>query len=340
MGTSSLFLSKRIRRAPKMPVFSRLPTDEFNADISAAAMDSRFIVIGEDDGEVAACFASNGSMCFKTKVSDAKITAVCADLDQDLFYAGDADGKVFVLNKKGEVLNEAEMPEERAGPVLMIISNKNDVFRGGNTTGFAIFKNATSEIEISLEDKSKFFSLDGDGTLYDNKDDGIHELFGYNARSSAAVNATVALTEGKVAGNYPTFSNRSVAGNEAYQADVDQGRAITTLSIRKSENKSLGNEIKKLEFEVPVKQVMSCRHHLDDAEADDVYILLCDGHLKKVNGTQLFDEEVAAEDLEMEDIVDEYDGEEETEKYLGGFAVYGKRCVVFGSSGLYVADLE
>ena len=36
----------------------------------------------------------------------------------------------------------------------------------------------------------------------------------------------------------------------------------------------------------------------------------------------------------------EDDESEEDEKYLGGFAVFGKKMVVYGSKGLYVADLE
>jgi len=226
----------------------------------------------------------------------------------------------------------------------MILSQEGDGFTSGNLSGYARFKNVTSEVKVSLDEKKTYYSMDGDGTLYANKDEGTHEVFGYNADSSASVNATVAVSQGTVFRNYPQVFLKSIASNEDYQADVDGGRAEKTLSIRtgaeNGSNGRMGDEIKKLEFETSVKQVMSCRHHLDDAEADDIYILLSDGNIKRVNGTQLFDDGVAAEDLEMEDIVVEYEGDEEGEKYLGGFAVYGKRCVVFGSSGLYVADLE
>jgi len=237
------------------------------------------------------------------------------------------------------VLNEAEMPEERAGPVLMFLSDKDDNFRAGNLTGFAKFQNASGEIEVSVGKKPPVQSCDGDGTIYESEDEGNHVLFGYNGKYPATLNATVAISQSdrEWRGFLEVFSF-GVAGNDTYEEDVQNGSAIKTLSVRTGA--IFGSEIKKIEFEATVKQVMSCRHHLDDAQADDIYILLTDGALKKVNGTQLFDDGVAAEDLEFEDIVDEYDGEEGTEKYLGGFCVYGKKCCVFGSSGLYVADLE
>ena len=62
----------------------------------------------------------------------------------------------------------------------------------------------------------------------------------------------------------------------------------------------------------------------------------------QVNGAKLFDASIENDDLEMEDIDLEIEDDEsdEDEKYLGGFAVFGKKMVIYGSKGLYVADLE
>merc|ERR1712126_201135 len=132
MGTPNQFVFEVSRNKTRinMPTFSRLPCEDFNSDITCGSMDQKYIIIGELDGEVGAVFAKNGSKCFKTEepISDAKITAVCADPDQDLFYAGDENGKLFVLSKKGEVICETKLSEERAGPVLMILYQKGDGF--------------------------------------------------------------------------------------------------------------------------------------------------------------------------------------------------------------------
>ena len=53
------------------------------------------------------------------------------------------------------------------------------------------------------------------------------------------------------------------------------------MSVRKGAG--IGDEVRMLEFDAPVKQVISCRHHTGgEAEADDIYVLLCDGDLLKV----------------------------------------------------------
>ena len=60
------------------------------------------------------------------------------------------------------------------------------------------------------------------------------------------------------------------------------------------------------------------------------------------NGTQLFDKDIGNDDLEEEQVLDYYPediDDSETEKYLGGFAVYENKVVIYGSDGLYIADV-
>ena len=60
------------------------------------------------------------------------------------------------------------------------------------------------------------------------------------------------------------------------------------------------------------------------------------------NGTQLFDKDIGNDDLEEEQVLDYYPediDDSETQKYIGGFAVYENKVVIYGSDGLYIADV-
>ena len=58
------------------------------------------------------------------------------------------------------------------------------------------------------------------------------------------------------------------------------------------------------------------------------------------NGTQLFDRDIGNDDLEEEQVLDYYPEDiDDSEKYLGGFAVYENKVVIYGSEGLYIADV-
>ena len=58
------------------------------------------------------------------------------------------------------------------------------------------------------------------------------------------------------------------------------------------------------------------------------------------NGTQLFDWDIGNDELEVEQVLEYYAEDiDESEKYLGGFAVYENKVVLYGSDGLYVADV-
>ena len=287
-----------------------------------------------------------------------KITAVCADDDEneDYFYVGDEEGNVFVLNNEGGIIASRKMPEETAGAVLMImnITGVPHSFYAYSAKGWTMFKEVTSNISIEEScTNGANFSVDGDGTLHSGKEEGDMPALQYNATTEARVVRTVAITEGDEFGNFNKVFNFVIPYNES---NIDT--AVTTLSVRKGAG--LGEEVRLLEFDAPVKQVISCRHHTG-GEADDIYVLLCDGDLLKVhtnysffrctytliqfvqyNGTQLFDRAIGNDDLEEEQVLDYYPDDiddSETEKYLGGFAVYENKVAIYGSDGLYVADV-
>ena len=52
--------------------------------------------------------------------------------------------------------------------------------------------------------------------------------------------------------------------DDEYENLIEDGTSEKTLKVMNSQSK----QIRELEFTHPVKQVMSCRHHQDDAKAD------------------------------------------------------------------------
>lgn len=222
------------------------------------------------------------------EVSGSKITAVCADDDDDYFYIGDEEGNLFVLDKKGETVNTSKMPDGVSGAVLVIMNNTGNDFSfcAYSSLGSAYFKEVTTSFSLLRDPNPAVanYSVDGDGTFHDSKDEGDNQVLSYNAKTEARVVSTVAVFEcSQKLRNFNDVFCFVIADNEAYESNIQA--AEKTLSIRKGlrANKTSGKEVKKLEFEAPVKQVISCRHHTGgDAEQDDIYVLLCDGDLFKV----------------------------------------------------------
>ena len=82
-----------------MPKLSRIPTQDFDRDVTAVAMDDRFILIGQVDGLLSAVYQKNGIKVFSIKISNAEITAVCCEeQDEDsnqIFYAPDSSNIII-----------------------------------------------------------------------------------------------------------------------------------------------------------------------------------------------------------------------------------------------------
>jgi len=247
------------------------------------------------------------------------------------------------LTKKGEILQSGSMPAEVSGAVLAIYAAENIdlAFAAYTSKGNATFLDVTTEMkEQETSTASSNYSFDGDGTFHFNSRDGQYGVWLYNNKSEARLVATIGITEGQVFNDYEVVFSYAIADNEEYEANLERGAVEKTLLVTSSTDE----EVRTLEFDAPVRQVMSCRHHPGDAGSDDIYILLshggCQYGLKKVNGTKIFDANIENDDIGIEDIDLELDEGDEDEKYLGGFSVFGKKLVIYGSEGLYVAELE
>merc|ERR1712212_1192648 len=104
-------------QAKKMSKLERIPTQDFDRDVTATAMDDRFILVGQVDGKLHAVYHKNGVSAFSVKIAECEITAVCCEeqdeTDNPIFYAGDVEGNLYTVNKKGKVLKTAKLQAKK-----------------------------------------------------------------------------------------------------------------------------------------------------------------------------------------------------------------------------------
>merc|ERR1712241_605167 len=305
---------------------------DFNRDVTAVAMDDRFYLVGQNDGTLAAVYINNGKNVFKEKISDYAITAVACeekdDADNQIFYAGDEKGNLFTVNKKGNIHIIANKDKYQIYVYTcrgsQNLSHTTTDFRKGN------FTTSTSN-----------YSLDGDGTFHKKKGSGDYDVIQFNARTPSKVVACVGMEFGKKVGDYEEVLAYAIVDDE-YENLVEDGTADKKFSVF---NK--GSTVREIEFKSPVKQIMSCRHHDGDAEADDIYIMLWSGIVYKVNGSKLADESIDNDALGMEVVAKakggEEDGNDDDDDDRGefrGFCVYKNKICVYGNDGLFTADVK
>merc|ERR1711942_19872 len=301
----------------RMSKLERIPTQDFDRDVTSVAMDDRFILVGQVDGKLHAVYHKNGVSAFSAKIAECEITAVCCeeqdDTDNPIFYAGDVDGNLYTVNKKGKVIKTAKL-EKRKGKIFTI-SNRNKYSIYAHTSG-----------------GSASYSFDGDGTFHKKKGAGDYNVIQYDARTPTKAVATCAIEFGKKVKDFEEVHAYAVIDDE-YANMIEEGTAENSIQVFNSGSK----KIRTLEFKSPVKQVMSCRHHEGDAAADKIYIMLWDGDLYSVTGAMLMDPEVEDKALDLKLAVkDEDDGSDSDDEKgeYNGFCVFGKKICVYGNDGL------
>jgi len=322
----------------------RLPTEEFDRDVTSVAMDDRFVLVGQVNGKLAAVYLKNGNIAFSTKISDNAITAVCCEeqdeADNPIFYAGDEEGNLFTVNKKGKVVAEAKLAS-RKGKILAIVNRSKYSIFAHTAAGSTSFSHATTDFRKgNFSGSSANYSLDGDGTFMRKKGAGDYKVIQYDSRTPNKVVATCALEFGKKKDDLEEVMAYAVV-DEEYENLIEEGTAAKSLQVFNSSSKLL----RELEFNSPVKQVMSCRHHEGEAKADIIYILLWNGALYKVTGSQLMDTAVENDKLDLKIAVTkpsdndgDDDSDDDDEGEYGGFCVFGKKLCIYGNDGLYTAD--
>ena len=323
-----------------MSNLARIPTQDFDRDVTAVAMDDRFILVGQVDGKLSAVYHKNGVSVFSSKICENEITAVCCEEqdedDNPIFYAGDSEGNLYTVNKKGKVLATAKL-QARKGRIHTIVNrNKYSIYAytsGGSTS----FSHATTDFRKgNFSTASANYSYDGDGTFHKKKGAGDYNVIQYDGRTPNKVVATCAMEFGKKVKNFEQVFAYAVI-DEEYANMIEEGTAENSIQVFNSSSKL----IRTLELKSPVKQIMSCRHHEGDAETDKIYILLWSGKLYKVTGAMLMDPEVTNASLDMKlSVIEEDDEDEENDRgEYRGFCVFGKKICMYGNDGLFTADV-
>jgi len=340
MGTIQHFGTTQ---AKKMSKLDRIPTQDFDRDVTATAMDDRFILVGQVDGKLHAVYHKNGVSAFSVKIAECEITAVCCEeqdeTDNPIFYAGDVEGNLYTVNKKGKVLKTAKL-EKRKGKIFTI-SNRNKYSIYAHTSGGSTsYSHATTDFRKgNFTTASANYSFDGDGTFHKKKGAGDYNVIQYDCRTPSKCVATCAIEFGAKVKDYEQVHAYAVIDDE-YANMIEEGTSENSLQVFNSSSK----KIRTLKFKSAVKQVMSCRHHEGDAAADKIYILCWDGNLHSCTGNMLMDPEIEDKDLDLKlavkDDDDDDDDDEEKEKgEYNGFCVFGKKICIYGNDGLYTADV-
>lgn len=260
-----------------MSSLARIPNQEFDRNVTAVDLDERFLLIGKLDGSLSAIYIKNGLQVFSIKISDAEITAVCCEKhdeeDNQVFYAGDSRGNLFVSSKKGKILNNTQLLE---GRISTIVNWSQFSINVHTSTGSASFSDTAKDFKReTFSSVSTNFSYDKDGTLYKNVDRGMFKVMRYHCSSPTKIIATVGIEFGETFKSFSEVFAFAII-DEDYRELIDEGTAEHSLAIYSK------NIFRVLEFQSPVKQVMSCRNHEGVAEADKIYILLWNGNLLKV----------------------------------------------------------
>merc|ERR1712083_1084105 len=328
MGTIQHFGTTQ---AKKMSKLERIPTQDFDRDVTATAMDDRFILVGQVDGKLHAVYHKNGVSAFSVKIAECEITAVCCEeqdeTDNPIFYAGDVEGNLYTVNKKGKVLKTAKL-EKRKGKIFTISNrNKYSIF-AYSSSGSTSFSHATTDFRKgNFSTASANYSYDGDGTFHKKKGAGDYNVIQYDARTPTKAVATCAIEFGsKVKDLEQVFAYAVI--DEEYANMIEEGTAENSIQVFNAGAK----KIRTLEFKSPVKQVMSCRHHEGDAATDKIYILLWDGNLYSVTGAMLMDPEIEDKALDLKIAVkdeDEGSDDEDEKGEYNGFCVFGKKICVY-----------
>jgi len=323
-----------------MSKLARIPTQDFDRDVTAVAMDDRFILIGQVDGKLSAVYQKNGVSVFSAKISDSEITAVCCEEqdedDNPIFYAGDLEGNLYTVNKKGKVLTTAMLPKRKGKPRTIVNRAKYSIYVY-SCKGVTSYSHATTDFRKgNFSTATSNYSFDGDGTFHKKKGAGDYDVIQYDARTPSRIVATCAIEFGNKVKNFEQVLAYSVI-HQDYENLIEEGTAENALKVFNSKKKI----IRELEFKSPVKQVMSCRHHEGDAETDRIYILLWNGMLYSVTGAMLMDPEVADSALDLKVAVVEEDDEDEDDDKgeYKGFCVFGKKICIYGNDGLFTADV-
>ena len=134
-------------------------------------MDDRFVVVGLTNGSVSCIYVRNNVIKWVISISNHPITAVLADLydqaNDQLFYAGDAAGKIFVINEKGKIMLNIDTKGPKIFSILASYSRKIVAYYDGGAYEYEVkFPNASL---TKVYRSTGNYSIDADGTFHETR---------------------------------------------------------------------------------------------------------------------------------------------------------------------------
>ena len=179
---------------------------------------------------------------FFSKIADTAITAVCCeeqdDADNPIFYASDAEGNIYTVNKKGVVVAKAKVPK-RKGKVHIISNRSKYSIYAYTCNGTTSFSHATSDFRKgNFSTSSANYSFDGDGTFHKKKGAGDYDVIQFDGRTPSAVVASVAIEFGPKLRNYEQIFVYAVV-NTDYENLIEEGTAENSLRVMNSSGKDI-----------------------------------------------------------------------------------------------------
>merc|ERR1711973_667153 len=227
----------------------------FQENVICCSMDQDSVMVGLENGSAAVVLRKNKHEKFVTEpLNDgAMLTAVCCDTfdvrGQSLYYAGDALGYLHVIGENGNVIDSLQVREDAIISIQDVEARKVWVF---SENGRTVVNLNNNKLTIQAQRPSKW-SMAEDGQVFQKRERGAFGLEEYDCTHPARLFGTSRINIESAADN--SYAKISAFGciSGLYKDLVEDNKVANTLEVTGRNNMKL----KTLEFDFPVKQVIS-----------------------------------------------------------------------------------
>jgi len=270
----------------------------FQENVICCSMDQDSVMVGLENGSAAVVLRKNKHEKFVTEpLNDgAMLTAVCCDTfdvrGQSLYYAGDALGYLHVIGENGNVIDSLQVREDAIISIQDVEARKVWVF---SENGRTVVNLNNNKLTIQAQRPSKW-SMAEDGQVFQKRERGAFGLEEYDCTHPARLFGTSRINIESAADN--SYAKISAFGciSGLYKDLVEDNKVANTLEVTGRNNMKL----KTLEFDFPVKQVISRFTKNSSQREDAVYILTTDDKITRVKATELADRAISGESIDTD----------------------------------------
>jgi hypothetical protein len=270
----------------------------FQENVICCSMDQDSIMVGLENGSAAVVLRRNKHERFVTEPlnAGAMITAVCCDTfdvrGQSLYYAGDALGYLHVMGENGNLIDSLQVRDDAIISIQDVEARKVWVF---SENGRTVVNLNNNKLVVQAQRPSKW-SMAEDGQVFQKRERGAFGLEEYECTHPARLYGTSRINIETAADN--SYAKISAFGciSGLYKDLVEENKVDTRLEVSGRNNMKL----KTLEFDFPVKQVISRFTKNSSQREDAVYILTTDDKITRVKATDLADRAISGESIDKD----------------------------------------